>query len=154
MKYFLLLVVLLGCNPTKQAQKLIEKHPEKVLPVFRSAFPCTTEKIDTIYNWHDTTIFVDCVPIIDTFYKQGILSRFKVKKVISIRTSTIIKEVEDSAKIRALQLELKDALFFKEEYFDKWQASKNRSSTLLALALSLLVLLLLSLFINYIQYKK
>lgn len=154
MKYFLILVILLGCNPTKQAQKLIDKHPQKVLPVFRSAFPCTTEKIDTIYNWHDTTIFVDCVPEIDTFYKQSILSRFKTKKVISIRTSTIIKEVEDSAKIRALQLELRDATTLKNQYFDNWEASKSRSNALLTLVLSLLILLLLSVFLNYIQYKK
>jgi len=154
MKYFIFLVVLLGCNPTKQAQKLIDKHPEKVLPVFRSAFPCTTEKIDTIYNWHDTTIFVDCVPTIDTFYKQGILSRFKVKKMISIRTSTIVKEVEDSAKIRALQIELRNAETLKINCYDDLEASKSRSNAFLITSLSLLILLLLSLFLNYIQLKK
>jgi len=159
MKYLFLLVVLIACNPTKQAQKLIEKHPEKTLPVFRSAFPCTESKIDTVYNWHDTTIFIDCVPIIDTVntesikYLKSILSPFKAKKVLSYRTATITKYIEDSSRLKSLKLELSDALYFQQKYLDEAEKYKTRANNVFILSLILLILLLISLFINFLKLR-
>lgn len=156
MKYLFFLVVLLACNPTKQAQKLIEKNPDKTLPVFRAAFPCTEAKIDTIYNWHDTTIFIDCIPIIDTVKVQTlqtVLSPFKVKKVLSYRTATITKYIEDSSRLKSLKLQLSDAEYFKQKYLDEAEKYKTRANNVFILSLILLILLLISLFINFLKLR-
>jgi hypothetical protein len=154
MKYFLLLVVLLGCNPTKQAKKLIEKHPDKTLPVFRSAFPCTDERIDTVYNWHDTTIFIDCVPIIDTVKTlQSIFSPFKVKKVLSYRTATITKHIEDSSRLKSLKIQLSDSQFLQNKYFDEAEKYKTRANNFFILSLILLSLLLISIILNVLKLR-
>jgi len=156
MKYFLLIFVLLGCNPTKKAQKLIEKHPDKTLAVFRSAFPCTDGGIDTVYNWHDTTIFIDCVPVIDTINTESIkyiLSPFKAKKILSYRTATITKYIEDSSRLKSLKLQLSDAEYFKQQYLDEAEKYKTRSNNFFVLSLILLCLLLLSIILNVLKLR-
>lgn len=156
MKYFILLFILLGCNPTKKAQKLIDKHPDKTLSVFRSAYPCTEAKIDTVYNWHDTTIFIDCVPLIDTINTESIkyiFSPFKAKKVIRYKTGTITKYIEDSSRLKSLKLQLSDAEYFKQQYFDEAEKYKTRANNVFVLSLILLILLLISLFINFLKLR-
>jgi hypothetical protein len=164
MKYIVLLLLLWGCNPAKKINRLLDKHPDIALPLFRDAYPCTTSKIDTIYNWHDTTLFIDCPPIVyktDTIAIGGNLSLERVRKVISIRTSTIIKEVEDSAKIKTLIIKLDSiasaeyrANFAAANYKKFLDKSEYRSRTYLIAFLILLIAFLISLFVNYIQSRK
>ena len=170
MKYLIpLLLLISSCTAQKaatKAEKLIKKYPAAVLPVFRSAYPCTTEKIDTIYNWHDTTIFVDCPPpvktrIVDTMVVEGKISPVRVKKVISIRSINTIKEVQDSATIKTLLLRIDS---FQTEVLSckklcdgankDAQKYKGRSRSFLEAFLIMLIALLISLFANYIQSKK
>ena len=100
MKYWALAFLLISCNPSKRAErtqrKLISEKPEVVLPIIREAFPVPVVQIDTLVQYRDTTIYVEC--------PQGNLSPFKAQKTISVRYVYVEKKVEDSAKLRAYTL--------------------------------------------------
>ena len=162
MKYLVPIIFLLSCNAAKKAErdanKLLKNHPEVVLPIFRGAFPCTTLKVDTIYNWHDTTLWVECpnatVDTLEKVTKETIYSPVKVKKVISLQTMKLTEYIEDSAKIKALTIQitsLQTALSKSEAEAIKF---KLRSRTYLVAFLILLIAFLISIFVNYIQAKK
>jgi hypothetical protein len=95
----------------KQVNKALKTYPAQTLAQLRDSLPCADLKIDTVYDWHDTTIFVECPPpkehdaliIYDTITLKGNNKPVKVAKVISVPTATITKEVEDTARINALK---------------------------------------------------
>ena len=106
-----LMVVLFGCytpeKAIKQTDKALASYPEKIAPKFREAFPCTLEKIDTVYDWQNSTAWVDCPPqtplvVTDTFYNTS--EKVKGTPVpIKIERITITKSIKDSADIYPLK---------------------------------------------------
>ena len=117
MKYIIILVLLASCYNSKQAVKQTNKallnYPAVVAKIARDAFPCITIKADTIITTVDTTIMVDCPPINDYInnivhdtlvkYVAGASRYIQVPVTLPIRTVTVIKIIEDSAKIKILQ---------------------------------------------------
>lgn len=55
--------------PTK-AGKLMDKYPEKVLPVFRGKFPCTTTGVTTTFDSTAYKNYLEELQSIDQFYKD------------------------------------------------------------------------------------
>lgn len=118
MKYWLIAFLLISCNPSKRAERiqrnLIEEHPEAVLPIIREAFPVTITQIDTLIEYRDTTIEVEC--------PQGILSPFKAQKSVSYKYVHILQKVEDSGKLKAYTLtidSLRQELGQNRKYIDE-----------------------------------
>ena len=117
----------------KQVDKAIKKFPAQIVEQLRDSFPCVSLKIDTIYDWHDTTIFVDCPPpkeqealvIYDTIIVGGNKKPEKASKRISIPTITITKEVEDSASLNGLKLAIQKLEQEKSEYLKQLNDCKG-----------------------------
>jgi hypothetical protein len=104
-----LMVVLFGCytpeKAIKQTDKALANYPEKIAPKIREAFPCTLEKIDTVHDWQNSTVWIDCPPqtplvVTDTFYKTSLKS---TPVPIKIERITVTKVIKDSAEIYALK---------------------------------------------------
>jgi hypothetical protein len=154
---------------TKQATKAIDKFPANVLPIFRGKFPCITLDVDTVYNWYDTTIFVDCSGIILPYTKDSLSWNKKndtikqisiVKKIISLPQITITKIIEDSSKIKEIKLELERTQFMEKicnenllDYQDKVKLLEGRLQKRKVWILWLIIALLSSVIINLIQKR-
>jgi len=158
--------MLSGC---RSAEKLIGKamikDSDKVADFTRKQFPCIVTKSDTLVLLKDTTILIDCpdepnrVPSVDYVTPNDtiVFDKFKVVKVpitLPVRYITITKSVEDSAKIKLLQSEINkqvkklDAANIVIEKQEKKIKNKGK------FILTLLGLLLLSLTLNYLQFKR
>ena len=112
----LTLLLLGGCYTAKKADKAIDKaqrnYPEVVAKKARSLYPCTTVRIDTAWQLHDTIIEIPCpeVPIIvDTVTLTDTIkltNRVTVPVRVQLPQRVVTKYVEDSAKIYVLNSEL------------------------------------------------
>jgi hypothetical protein len=103
-------------NAPRKAENLLQKYPEKVVPVFRQAYPCITTAADTFITLTDTVINVDCpdTSAAQYFTVHDTLTHIKqVTKTISIPYRiqlpgrTVVKYIEDSAKIYEMGLRIK-----------------------------------------------
>ena len=108
-------IALFSCYNTKTAIKQTNHalvfFPAVVAKIARTAFPCISLKSDTVITNIDTVVIVDCpdfkepdsvqIKVHDTV-KIG-RTTIKVPVTLPIRTITILKVVEDSAKIKMLQ---------------------------------------------------
>lgn len=116
MKYILLIVagiVVFSCYNTKKAEQQTNRallnYPAVVATIARNSFPCISLKSDTTITQIDTIVVIDCPDVVikdsvqvhDTI-KTG-RTFIKVPVTLPIRTITILKIVEDSAKIKILQ---------------------------------------------------
>ncbi len=161
----LIAVAIVGCYTQKKAkeqtQKALVKYPEVVATIARTAFPCTTTKSDTVITSKDSIIFIECPETPDnpapeyirdtvtntvTKYVKGATQFYKVPVTLPIRTITVIKTVEDSAKIFILQAEI-DRLKAYGEKVDRKLHKRNKA------ILWLIIILSLSLVGNYLQLK-
>ena len=161
----LIAVAIVGCytqkKATEQTQKALIKYPEVVANVARTAFPCVTTKSDTIVTSKDSIIFIDCPETPEnpapeylrdtitntvTKYIKGETKYYKVPVTLPIRTITVIKTVEDSAKIFILQAEI-DRLKAYGVKVDRKLHKRNKA------ILWLIIILSLSLVGNYLQLK-
>jgi hypothetical protein len=138
------LLILVSCYNTKKAEKQVNKallnYPDAVATIARNAFPCTTTKLDTV-SVTDTIIEVAECPeqdyIINTNHDTVWIDKVATKIIkvpikVPVRTVTITKTIEDSAKIKLLQTSFKemDAVIIKQnatiEAQDKKIARKNK----------------------------
>ena len=115
-----------GCttakNAANKAAKIMDKYPEQVLPELRKKAPCITVKYDTTYNTIDTIINVDCpdsssaqyFTIHDTVVKKD-FKTIKVPIKVQLPARTIYKYIEDSAKIKELDIKLQRTILEKDE---------------------------------------
>jgi hypothetical protein len=117
--FLILFINIVGCFSLHKAEKLTKKiyneYPEVIAKVARDKFPCKINKLDTIVNYKDSTIWIDCpdsviekvtlLNVIDTIliYKK---IKIKVPVNLPVKTITIVKEIEDLSKIVVLDTEL------------------------------------------------
>jgi len=104
-------LILVSCNTSKlyskRLAKIEQRHPEKIAAICVKNYPCTTTKSDTIFDYKDSVVFVDC----DSVVKHDSLIEYVPVKVpvhLPIQIKTITAYKEDSAKIFLLQKEIKD----------------------------------------------
>ena len=102
----------------QQTQKALIKYPVIVAKIARGAFPCILVKSDTIFKVVDTTIWIECptsndpIAIINDnttlvndssiMFTHAHNRVYKVPVTLPMRTITITKTIEDSAKIELL----------------------------------------------------
>ena len=157
----LLTISFFGCYTPKRANKALNKaynkQPREVAAFTRDKFPCIETSIDTIYQFDTSYDFIEIecpdqpVQVKDTIYltKNGKTKIVQTSKDRTIalpqKTVTIIKKIEDSAKVAVLTIDNKDCA-------EKVQKLSNKITKRNYWILSLLVLLLISSFINFSQY--
>ena len=110
-KILFVCVLIAGCNTSKldskRLAKIEQRHPEKIAAICSGKFKETITKSDTIFDYRDSVVFVDC----DSIFKHDSLIEYVSVKVpvhlpIQIKTITIYKE--DSAKIFLFAKEIND----------------------------------------------
>jgi hypothetical protein len=150
-----------------QVNKAYLTYPPMVATKTRDWFPCIVNKNDTIITYVDSLIYIDCPSVVngnateyissDTVYINKIVTQNKVVKVphyIPIKTITVVQKVEDSAKI----FQLNDALLNSTNETAKANDSIEKLEAKIAkknkYLLYLLIALLASLGVNYLQFKR
>ena len=150
-----------------QVNKAYLTYPPMVAGKTRDWFPCIVNKTDTIITYVDSLIYIDCPSVVngnaneyissDTVYIKQIVTQNKVVKVpvnLPIKTITVIQKVEDSAKI----FHLNDAILTSTNETAKANDSIEKLEAKIAkknkYLLYLLIALLASLGINYLQFKR
>ena len=158
MKYLsiILLFGLYACySPGKAIQKAYDKAPEKVAEFTRDKFPCTELSADTTVIYRDSVVMIECpdfapdtvtVLIPDTKVVTN-TKTVRVPVTLPIRTVTITKTVEDSAKIFIAEDKVKSLQTEVSELEDKNEGKRS-------LIWWLIILLLLSIGGNYLQAKR
>jgi len=151
----------------KEVNKAYLTYPPMVAGKTRDWFPCIVNKTDTIITYVDSLIYIDCPSVVngnaneyissDTVYIKQIVTQNKVVKVpvyLPIKTITVIQKVEDSAKIFVLN-DVIQAVYNEtakinddKEKLEAKVAKKNKY------LLYLLIALLASLGVNYLQFKR
>lgn len=150
----------------QQTQKALAVYPSIVADIARTAFPCVTTKADTIITTQDSLIYIDCPDIgngsAEDFIKDTIVltkivnstKTIKVPVLLPVKTVTVIKKVEDSAKIFLLNKQLeaeKKVSANNQAKADMLQRKSERKSKWLW---GLLLLLIGSVYLNYRQLIK
>lgn len=174
---FIVLLILLAllwatCNLTacyspkkadKQVSKALAYYPEKVAKIARNAFPCTNTQNDTIIVSKDTVIEVPCPDdyhdvqniVHDTVQTKVYQNKIvKVPVTLPIKTVTITKLVEDSAKIYMLSQAYDEVSAKKDEEKLRADKAEDKASRRGKWNLLLFILLAASIALNYIQFKK
>ena len=160
MRYLIIILLFASCNPTKQASKFLTKAFKKdrglVAKVTRDSFPCKELlRTDTALIVIDSTVYIDCPDYSnvvnkvthDTSYIKGESKTIKVPILLPIRTKIITKYFEDSAKVLVAQREVVKV----NEELVEYKAKTERRGNL---NLYLIIALLLSAFLNFIQFKR
>ena len=162
-KYLLFALVVLGsCYTPNKANKALnkanDKFPDVVAKFTRDKYPCITKSLDTTYKV-DTTyeyVNVDCpdytTPVIirDTIKSVTILPKTVTKQVrvaVPQRTQTINHYIEDSAKIKVMASE---NIKCSEDLKDKTKQSTHRLKWIWWLVIALII----SIFVNYLQFRR
>lgn len=159
MQTILLTISLFGCYTPEKANKALNKAYNKqkteVAKFTRDKFPCIVTASDTIYNTEYDFVEIECPDqqdgVKDTVYltkndKTKIVQKTKDKTIaLPQKTITIIQKIEDSAKINILTASSKDCA-------DKVDKLTHKVTKRNYWILSLLILLLISLFFNFMQF--
>jgi hypothetical protein len=158
-----LIVILSGCytpeKATKQADKALSKYPDKIAPKFREVFPCEVMKIDTVHDWQNSTVYVDCPPQpekqTDTLYIPS--KPIRVPATVKVERITITKTIKDSAEIFALKdtiADLKNKVFTYKTKYENCEKLRAEESERYKSPLYLLLALILSVLANFFQLRK
>lgn len=160
-KYLCLALVLFGCSKytpddaIKDMNKANRLQPKAVADYVGDKFPCTPKtdsitKIDTMYQYMDVICPPsDTISNSDTIYlRKNIIKKDTIRKYIAIPTKkiTIIKYVEDSAKIKSLSIANSQTL----EELKKCSDKKDKNSEWIKW---LIICLAISIIANLIQLK-
>lgn len=167
------LTLLTSCNKYTlhkaeyQVNKAYLAYTPMVANKTRDWFPCIVNKRDTIITYVDSLIYIDCPSVVngtaneyissDTVYIKQIVTQNKVVKVpvyLPIKTITVIQKVEDSAKIFQLNDALLNSTNETAKANDGIEKLEDKVAKKNKYLLSLLIALLASLGINYLQFKK
>jgi len=115
MKYLLLILILTGCSTAKELlDKAEKKDPAIVAKYARDKYPCTDLlKPDTAVIWKDSLVYIDCPEVTATTFEtvrfdtinNVVTNIVKVPVNMPVRTQTITKWYEDSAKLKILNVE-------------------------------------------------
>lgn len=165
----MVMIILNSCYTPKKADKQINKalqhYPDKVATIARNAFPCVPLKSDTVISYIDTIIQVT-----DTIIERKndtIFAKVQIKSPVTIQQKivTIIKKVEDSAKIYLLKKQIGnlqiDTAFLHNEVIFRDQRIANLNDKIkdlkkdkLKLIITISILLLIIILYFYIKSKK
>lgn len=150
-----------------QVNKAYLTYPPMVATKTRDWFPCIVNKNDTIISYVDSLIYIDCPSVVngtaneyissDTVYINKIVTQNKVVKIphyIPIKTITVVQKVEDSAKIFQLNDALLTSFYETSKANDSIEKLEAKIAKKNKYLLYLLIALLASLGVNYLQYKK
>jgi hypothetical protein len=164
------MVVYLGCQvPEKtttkktekamrKAEKLLNKYPEVFADKYREVFPCETVKTDTVYDWQNSTVYVECPPRVDstdTVYVKA--EPIRVPCPTKIERITITKTVRDSAEVFALRdtiESLKVNLYTYKHNYENCERLRGEEKAKYESPLYLLLALILSVVGNLLQLRK
>lgn len=127
-----LLLSMSSCYTAKKAERklaqALDKQPVTVATFTRKQFPCITKNADTIYNTnYDTTIVVEVQCRDTTIHDTALFNNVIIRKVpvtVTIPGRTIIKTIEDSAKIYIMS----NAIAQSQRDKDELQKRLNRSN--------------------------
>lgn len=152
---------------TEQTQKALIKYPLVVAKVARDNFPCVTQKNDTIIAYNDSLIYVDCPSIVngttqdyngtDTVYLNKVVTKNNVVKVpvyLPVKTVTVTKTIEDSAKIFQLNNSLLQSVNETAKANDKIEKLEFKIANKNKWLYIFLAAFLISAFINYLQFRR
>lgn len=119
MLWVVIIAVLASCSTAKELiDKAEKKDPAIVADYARQKYPCTDLlKPDTAVVFKDTTIYVDCpdtaqlptqyeVIRFDTLRLPGQTKTIRVPVTLPIRTQTVTRWYEDSAKLKINQIQI------------------------------------------------
>jgi len=132
-KYLLLILILTGCSTAKELlDKAEKKDPAIVAKYARDKYPCTDLlKPDTAVIWKDSTVYIDCPEVTTTFetvrfdtINNVVTKIVKVPVNMPVRTQTITKWYEDSAKLKILNVEATAC----QESVKKLQAANDKQA--------------------------
>lgn len=166
------ITLILSCNKytekaaTKEVNKAYINYPKVIAKIAKDAYPCIVVKKDTIITYTDSTYYVDCPDISsttaadylgpDTITITKTLPGKKIRVPIYLPSKiiTITKYIEDSAKI----FQLSDAIHTLTNEAAKLNEDKEKLEAKVAkknkYLLYLLIALLASLGVNYLQHKR
>lgn len=164
-----------GCytqkKATEQTNKALDKYPAVVAKIARDAFPCVTLKADTLVSVKDSLIYIDCpdtggngsaedfagkdtIVLTKIVKLPGETKKVKVPVMLPVKTITIEKKVEDSAKLFLLtkQLEAETQLAIDNaNAARKWEGRAERR---MKWVWWLLIALLVSGYFNFRSVKR
>lgn len=171
---FAMLMGVTSCNKytpliaEEQVTKAYVKYPPMVAKKTRGWFPCIDKKVDTVITQKDSLIYIDCPDIsngtaadyagVDTVYKTVTKvtpgKTVRVPVYLPVKTITIEKKIEDSAKI----YQLNDALLQVTNETAKEKEAKEkaieRGDKWRKWCIIFLIAFLVSVLVNYIQIRK
>jgi len=169
---FLVMVFLWGCytpekatdkktqKAVKKAERLLNKYPDVMASKFREVFPCEVTKVDTFYDWQNSTVYVECPtqPVkteTDTLYVPS--EPIRVPCPTKIERITITKTVKDSAESKALRdtiESLKINLFTYKHNYENCERLRGEEKAKYENPLYLLIALIFSVLANLLQLRK
>lgn len=158
----LLTISLFGCYTPNKSQKALNKaykrYPSEVATFTREKIPCIVTDADTVYQYDTSYDFIEVLcpdqedKVKDTTYLtknvKYVLQQSKYKIIAmpqKTKTITITQKIEDSAKILIMATDNKNCA-------DKVQKLSNKIIRKNAWIISFLILLLISLFFNFLQF--
>lgn len=169
---FAMLMGVTSCNKytpqiaEEQVTKAYVKYTPMVAKKTRGWFPCIDKKVDTVITQKDSLIYIDCPDVsngtatdyagVDTIYKTVTKvtpgKTVKVPVYLPVKTITIEKKIEDSAKIK----QLNDALMQSvnetakaNDTIEKLEAKVTKKNKYLLWGLIIIIALAA---LNYLQF--
>lgn len=155
-------IALFSCYDTKKATKQTNRallnYPAVVATIARNSFPCISLKSDTTITQIDTVVIVDCPDFSETVHDTLRINKtIKVPITLPIRTISVLKIVEDSAKIKILQsiIDTRDATIIKLQatIADSERKIETKNKWIIGLGLSILLSILGFVFKTIIKFK-
>lgn len=150
-----------------QSKKALVYHPKVIAKIARDAFPCIEKKVDTVITQKDSLIYIDCPDItngtatdyagVDTIYKTVTKvtpgKTIKVPVYLPVKTITIEKKIEDSAKIKQLNDGLMASVNETAKANEKVEALQNKIEKKNKWLWIFFIAFLVSAAVNYLQFR-
>lgn len=159
LKYLLILLIVVGCNPSRKLDKLCHKYPQICANYCKDNLPCVTTKIDTVTKVEYDFIEIQC-PGVENAKRDTIrVTNTKTIKgpavlVTQQKYNTITKTIKDSAAIRSCELELISCNNKCNDLLQQNNKLENKVTAKNRWIMWLIIALLLSIMCNIIQLKK
>ena len=159
LKYLLLLIIIVGCNPSRKLDKLCHKNPQICANYCVDNLPCVTTKIDTVTRVEYDFIEIQCPGVENVKIDTIRVTNTKTIKgpavlVTQQQYNTITKTIKDSAAIRSCELEVIALNEKCKEITSQNVKLQNKVTAKNRWIMWLIIALLCSILCNVIQLKK
>ncbi|CAB4148994.1 hypothetical protein UFOVP535_38 [uncultured Caudovirales phage] len=159
LKYLLLLIIIVGCNPSRKLDKLCHKNPQICANYCKDNLPCVTTKIDTVTRVEYDFIEIQCPGVENVKIDTIRVTNTKTIKgpavlVTQQQYNTITKTIKDSAAIRSCELEVIALNEKCKEITSQNVKLQNKVTAKNRWIMWLIIALLCSILCNVIQLKK